>query len=492
MHDTASCSLDAGIFQLNMGQASHIRIFRNYVHTPYLLMAIAEYGLVVACVFFAVNIQIWQLPIENRSVLASGLLYALMVVISMISMGVYESRIREGFSGQVLRTAVAIFLIATMGMAVIAYFIPLVTLGRGVLTVCTLSAFFSIVIFRLIVISVTDKDSLKKRVVILGTGNQAKKVALRMRREYDRRGFVLVGFAGMNGADNMLEDSQKVFQLDIPLLEFCLQENIDEIVVALDERRRNQDARGGLPLDELFECRLEGINVCDIQGFIEREAGKLDIELLRPSWMVFSDGFIHDAVRAQTKRGFDIIASLILLAFTWPIMLITGFFLWIGGKFREPVFYRQVRVGKNGVDFDLFKFRSMRIDAEKDGEAQWTSENDPRITRIGNFLRRTRIDELPQILNILKGDMSFVGPRPERPEFVASLSEQLEYYKHRHHLKPGLTGWAQLCYPYGASIEDTKEKLQYDLYYIKNQNLLLDLIILLQTVQIVLVGEGAR
>ena len=173
-------------------------------------------------------------------------------------------------------------------------------------------------------------------------------------------------------------------------------------------------------------------------------------------------------------------------------MLITGLFLWIGGAFREKVFYRQVRVGHNGVNFDLYKFRSMRADAEENGKVQWAAKNDPRITRIGNFLRRTRIDELPQILNILKGDMSFVGPRPERPEFVTELNEQIEYYKHRHHLKPGLTGWAQLCYPYGASVEDTKEKLQYDLYYIKNQNLLLDLIILLQTVQIVLIGEGVR
>ncbi len=475
-----------------MGKASHIRIFRNYVHTPYLLMAVAEFAIAIVCVFFAVYLDIWSLPKANSSLLATSLVYALIVIFSMVSMGVYESRIREGFSGQILRTAVAVFLISPIGIAVIAYFIPVLTLGRGLLSLCALASFLAINIFRWIVVSVTDKDSLKKRVVILGTGNQAQKVALRMRREYDRRGFVLVGFAGLNGSDNLLDAQQTVFQIEGSILDFCHKKNIDEIVVALDERRRNQDAGGGLPLDELFDCRLQGINVCDIQGFIEREAGKLDIELLRPSWMVFSDGFIHNALRSQTKRTFDIIASLLLLSVTWPIMLITGLFLWIGGGFREKVFYRQVRVGRNSVNFELFKFRSMRIDAEKDGLVQWAAENDPRITRIGNFLRRTRIDELPQILNILKGDMSFVGPRPERPEFVTQLNEQIEYYQHRHHLKPGLTGWAQLCYPYGASVEDTKEKLQYDLYYIKNQNLLLDLIILLQTVQIVLIGEGVR
>ena len=475
-----------------MGQGSHIRIFRNYVHTPYLLMAISEFAIVIACVFFAVQTDFWALPATNASVPATSLVYALIVIFSMISMGVYESRVREGFSGQILRTAVAIFFISAMGIAIVAYFVPAVTLGRGVLTICTLSSFFAINAFRWLVISVTDKDSLKKRVVILGTGNQAQKVSLRMRREYDRRGFVLVGFAGLNGSNSLLDDQQTVFRIEGTILDFCQQENIDEIVVALDERRRNQDAGGGLPLDELFDCRLEGINVCDIQGFIEREAGKLDLELLRPSWMVFSDGFIHNALRAQTKRTFDILASLLLLAFAWPIMFVTGLFLWIGGGFKEAVFYRQLRVGRHGVNFNLFKFRSMCIDAEEDGAVQWAAENDPRITRIGTFLRRTRIDELPQILNILKGDMSFVGPRPERPEFVSKLNDQVEYYKHRHHLKPGLTGWAQLCYPYGASIEDTREKLQYDLYYIKNQNLLLDLIILLQTVQIVLIGEGVR
>jgi len=475
-----------------MDKGSHIRIFSNYVHTPYLLMAIAEFAIVIACVFFAVRSGFWSLPSTNASVPATSLVYALIVIFSMVSMGVYESRIREGFSGQILRTAVAIFLISTMGIAIVAYFIPAVTLGRGVLTISTLFTFLAINAFRWLIISVTDKDSLKKRVVILGTGNQAQKVSLRMRREYDRRGFVLVGFARLNGSDNLLDDQQTVFHVEGTILNFCQQENIGEIVVALDERRRNQDTGGGLPLDELFECRLQGINVCDIQSFIEREAGKLDLELLRPSWMVFSDGFIHNVLRAQTKRAFDIVASLLLLAFTWPIIVITGVFLWIGGGFRDAVFYRQVRVGHNGINFELFKFRSMKMDAEKDGAVQWAAENDPRITRIGNFLRRTRIDELPQILNILKGDMSFVGPRPERPEFVSKLNEQIEYYKHRHHLKPGLTGWAQLCYPYGASVEDTREKLQYDLYYIKNQNLLLDLIILLQTVQIVLIGEGVR
>ncbi len=239
-----------------------------------------------------------------------------------------------------------------------------------------------------------------------------------------------------------------------------------------------------------MECRLSGILVSDVQMFIEREACKIDVDLLRPSWLVFSGGFATGTWHAFIKRTFDLLASVALLAITWPIMLLTAFCIGIGSRFRAPVFYRQRRVGLNGRVFRVMKFRSMNADDED--EAQWTAHNDPRITRIGAIIRKTRIDELPQLFNVLKGDMSFVGPRPERPEFVDELGKNVPFYDERHRIKPGITGWAQLCYPYGASIEDAKEKLQYDLYYLKNQSLLLDLIILLQTVEIVLVGEGAR
>jgi sugar transferase (PEP-CTERM system associated) len=274
--------------------------------------------------------------------------------------------------------------------------------------------------------------------------------------------------------------------------DFCETHQIHEIVVAMDERRRNQDAMGGLPLDDLMECRLRGINVCDVQQFIEREACKVDVDLLRPSWMVFSDGFIVSTWRAGSKRAFDVLASSLLLLFAWPIMLLTTLCIWLEDGIRAPVFYRQTRTGLNGVHFDVIKFRSMDSDAEKGGQAVWASKNDPRVTRVGAFIRKARIDELPQLLNVFRGDMSFVGPRPERPMFVAELAEEIPFYDQRHRVKPGITGWAQLCYPYGASNDDAKEKLQYDLYYLKNHSLLLDIIILLQTVEVVLVGEGAR
>ncbi len=267
---------------------------------------------------------------------------------------------------------------------------------------------------------------------------------------------------------------------------------VDEIVVAIDERRRNVEARGGMPLDELLECRLVGIEVCDVQAFIERECSMVDVDLLRPSWMVFSDGFVLNVWRSMTKRGFDVLASLILLLFTFPIMLVTAFLIWVEGRFKDPILYRQVRVGLGGEMFEVLKFRSMRVDAETPGSAVWADKDEPRSTKIGSFIRNSRIDELPQLFNVLWGDMSFVGPRPERPVFVKELEEQSPFYAQRHHVKPGITGWAQLCYPYGGSVEDAKQKLQYDLYYLKNHSILLDMIILLQTVEVVLVGEGAH
>ena len=278
---------------------------------------------------------------------------------------------------------------------------------------------------------------------------------------------------------------------DVSIKAYCDREKVNEIVIAMDERRRNQDSGGGIPLDDLLECRMSGIEICDVQAFIEREVCKVDVDLLHPSWMVFSDGFVHNVWRDITKRSFDVFTALSVLLVTLPVMAVTALIIWVEGRFRDPILYRQDRVGLNGETFSVMKFRSMRTDAEKDG-AVWAQQNDPRVTRVGAFLRKSRIDELPQLFNVLRGDMSFVGPRPERPVFVDELSENIPFYRERHRVKPGITGWAQLCYPYGASTEDAKEKLQYDLYYLKNHSILLDLVILLQTVEVVLVGDGAR
>ena len=420
--------------------------------------------------------------------------FAVVLVIAMFAMGVYESHVREGYAGMILRTAVAIFLLGTLATAVLSYFIPAAFMARGVLMFSTTEAFILIAVSRWLTAQFISEDALKKRVLVLGTGSRAVKIATRMRRNYDQRSFVLVGFMDIEGSkpDLIQDNGAKLVCSDLPLPDYCEYHRIQEVVVAMDERRRNKDVVGGLPLDELMECRLRGINVIDVQAFIEREACKVDVDLLRPSWMVFADGFVANRWYTITKRGFDIFASLAMLFFTWPIILTVSLLIWIGGRFREPVLYRQDRVGLDGKIFRVMKFRSMSTDAEKEGEAIWATQDDPRVTRIGSIIRKTRIDELPQLFNVLLGDMSFVGPRPERPEFVEELSRKIPFYEQRHRIKPGITGWAQLCYPYGASTEDAKEKLQYDLYYLKNHSILLDLIILVQTVEVVLVGGGAR
>jgi sugar transferase (PEP-CTERM system associated) len=244
-------------------------------------------------------------------------------------------------------------------------------------------------------------------------------------------------------------------------------------------------------MSELLECKLAGVKVVDLHTFFERETGAVPLEYLDSSWLIFSDGFRRGLVSAWSKRVVDIAFSLILLLLLWPVLLITALAIMIDDGWGKPVVYRQQRVGEAGSPFSLAKFRSMRVDAEKDGPV-WAGQNDHRVTRVGAVIRKFRVDELPQLFNVLRGDMSFVGPRPERPEFVRDLDASIIYYRERHTVKPGITGWAQLCYPYGASERDSREKLKFDLYYVKNRGLFFDLFILLQTVEVVLFGKGAR
>ena len=472
----------------------HVRIRRHYIHTPFLIMAALEAVIAGFGAYLGHYTQFQEFPDFVTYAPPAGV-FAVIVVVSMLAMGVYESHLREGYSGMMLRTAVSVFLLTTLGVGVVAYLLPGLEMDRGILLFATIETFILIAVWRWIVQMTIDQEKLKKRVLVLGTGQRALKIAMRMRRRLDQRSFHLAGFIDLdNGASSDLvsEHGANVITTDLPLVELCREYNAREIVVAVDERRRNQAVAGGLPLEDLMECRLSGINVCDVQQFIERESAKIDVDLLRPSWVVFSDGFITNVLRAATKRSFDVLTSFAILLFAWPVMLLTAICICLESGGRGPILYYQARVGLNGRPFNVMKFRSMATDAEAAGEARWAEPDDPRTTKVGAFLRKSRIDELPQLLNVLKGDMSFVGPRPERPVFVEELKDKIPFYEQRHRVKPGITGWAQLCYPYGASVADAKEKLQYDLYYLKNHSLLLDLVILIQTVEVVLVGGGAR
>ena len=469
---------------------THLRIFGHYIHTPYLMMAAAEAVIVAGAAYLGHFLRYQELPgLWQHFVPASS--FALIVIVSMLAMGVYESRIREGYSGMMLRTGVAIFLLGSLATAVLSYASQVLFMSRGALLLSAGSAFVLIAVWRWLAFALVDDDALKKRVVVLGTGHRALKIASRMRRKSDQRAFTLLGFLPTHSQEsNLVTDyGAQVLRPNLGLVDFCREYQVDEIVVAVDERRRGEGS-AGLPLNDLIECRLSGVNVCDVQQFVERESCKVDVDLLRPGWLAFADGFVMRTRHRILKRTFDLAASAFILLLAWPVMLLTA--LAIRLESRGPVIYRQERVGMNGRPFELMKFRSMVHAPEDEHAATWTRQNDPRVTRVGAFIRKTRLDELPQLFNVLRGDMSFVGPRPERPVFVAELSEKIPFYEQRHRVKPGITGWAQLCYPYGASVQDAKEKLQYDLYYLKNHSLLLDLIILLQTVEVVLVGEGAR
>jgi sugar transferase (PEP-CTERM system associated) len=261
--------------------------------------------------------------------------------------------------------------------------------------------------------------------------------------------------------------------------------NAGEVVLALEERRN------ALPIDDLIRVKTTGVHVNELSSFLERETGRVDLDTVNPSWLIFSDGFSSGRrLSSFAKRVFDITASMLLLVVALPIIIVTAIAIKLESK--GPAFFRQTRVGLFNQPFELFKLRSMRQDAEVGGKAVWAAENDPRITRIGGVIRKLRIDELPQVWNVLTGDMSFVGPRPERPTFVAELEGELRYYAERHMVKPGITGWAQVNYPYGASLEDSRHKLEYDLYYAKNYTPFLDVLILLQTFRVVLWPDGAR
>lgn len=412
-----------------------------------------------------------------------AVIFALLNQLTSLALGLYNSKLRVNFRG-VFRRLVMSVAVAFSCATIINPFYGLYALPVELLAIASLLSLVLVTLFRFGIFKVDFFGLSKTRVLVLGAGERASIIERRMRRDVDRQDFTIHGFVVMpgDGTDGIKEETR--IHLDTSLVSYALEHEIDEIVVANDERR------GNLPVDELFACKIRGIEITEILDFIERETGQIAVNLIYPSWVIFSNGFAsNNYLRNSLDWFFNAIMASILLLITWPIMLITIICIKVTEGLDAPVFYRQERVGLDGELFSIIKFRSMRLDAEKNG-AQMASKNDNRVTKIGQFLRKYRVDELPQIYNVLRGDMGFVGPRPERPQFVRELTENLPYYNERHNVKPGLTGWAQLKYPYGATEADSLEKLKFDLYYIKHRGFLLDLLILIRTVEIVLFGQG--
>lgn len=448
-------------------------------------------------VFYGAAVLRWRVGLGSIERLEGplwprALLFSVVMFASQLALGLHSARQRAPTEGILVRIVAAV----GVGVAISGacfYLLPDMWIGRGVVALAGVGAGITALILHIACARLIDERVFKGRVLVYGAGRAAEAI-LGLRRRADRRGFAVVGFVRPRGDGLDLAPapvppvfaSQPVFDSNGRLLELCERFDVDEIVVAIDDRRR------GFPIRELLECRLAGFDVTELLTFLERESGRVRIDVLNPSWIIFGEGFRRGSLRQLTARVLDLLGGTVLLVASLPAVIATVIAIKLEDGLRAPVLYRQERVGFGGRVFRLMKFRSMRVDAEAPGEARWAQRNDPRVTRVGAVIRRLRIDELPQAFNVLRGDMSLVGPRPERPEFVAELAEKIPYYVERHSVKPGITGWAQLCYPYGSSEQDAIEKLQYDLYYLKNNSLLLDLVILVQTAEVALFGKGAR
>ena len=460
-----------------------IRVFKHYIPHAVLLLGLFDLLLLVTAGELAWQVRAGQIEMEAGPFvdrIYPHLSFAAMMLTAMIAVGVYGADSLRSMRFACARLLVAVSL-GIIALSFIDFMFDVHTFWRSTLAYGMALAIVLLVLNRLVIGGILGTAAFRRRVMVLGAGSRAQR--LRDLADRPESGFVIVSYIGMNETAPLVEEAIARSAIH-NLTRFVENLGVSEVVLALEERRN------ALPLKDLLRIKTAGVHVNDFSSFLERETGRVDLDTVNPSWLIFSDGFSSGrAVSSVAKRVFDIGASAVLLLFTAPIIVLFAILVKLDS--RGPAFYRQSRVGLYGEKFDVIKLRSMRTDAEAAG-AQWASKNDPRVTRIGNFIRKVRIDELPQAWTVLKGEMSFVGPRPERPEFVADLEDQLPYYAERHMVKPGITGWAQVNYPYGASIEDSRHKLEFDLYYAKNYTPFLDLLIILQTLRVVLWHEGAR
>ncbi|KTE31718.1 MULTISPECIES: TIGR03013 family XrtA/PEP-CTERM system glycosyltransferase [unclassified Sphingopyxis] len=460
------------------------RLFKHYVPHAVVWLALIEFFALLGSAEGAWHLYAHQAGFDAGNFAGRWLpilTFAVSNMLAMMAVGMYGTEALRAMGFATARLLAAISL-GVIFLSVLGFLLPTATLWRANSVYAMVFAIVLLLAIRLVLTQSAGTDAFRRRILVLGAGPRAAR--LKALSEEPGRGFQMAGYVAMAANEKAVEGA--VPRADVAsLADHAVALGAGEVVLAMEERR------GALPLDDLLRVKTTGVHVNDIASFLERETGRVDLATTNPSFLIFSDGFsAGQRIAKASKRVFDIVASLAVLVIGLPLIVIAG----IAVKFdsKGPVFYRQPRVGLFGEAYNIVKIRSMRTDAEAAGIAVWASENDPRITRVGHIIRKLRIDELPQLWCVLKGEMSFVGPRPERPSFVEELTEALPYYAERHMVKPGLTGWAQINYPYGASVEDARVKLEYDLYYAKNYSPFLDLLILLQTVRVVLWPEGAR
>ena len=465
-----------------------IRLFSHYVPQKLIFLASLEALFLVLSAYVGISIHVF-----GPSAALSGFegygppqvaAFALGMLVVITGMGLYQPELIQDVQSVLVRLVVA-FSVGYAAAYLLPYLVPSLHVAADAVAATMILALTGSVLVRVAFNKWSSLRPFKPRVLVLGTGSRVMQLADLSKRNQNHD---LVGFL-----PSRTQPAKHYVPLPrvlptVPgerLISMVERYAIDQIVIAVRERRG-----GGLPLQELLECKMKGIKISELPTFMEREYRQVLLESINPSWMVLGDGFRQGIFRSLVKRMFDLVASTALLVLTLPIMLVTALCIFL--ESTGSVLYRQQRVGQGGRIFTIYKLRSMKNDAESDGTPCWATANDDRTTRVGRLIRKLRIDELPQIINVLKGEMSFIGPRPERPFFVDQLEKQIPYYALRHSVKPGITGWSQVRYPYGASVDDSIEKLQYDLYYVKNHCLFLDLMILIDTVEVVLWGKGAR
>jgi sugar transferase (PEP-CTERM system associated) len=461
-----------------------IRLFKHYVPHAVLLLGAVDLCLLVAAAEIAWNLRAWQIGIDPGAFatrIGPVASFALVIELAIVSVGVYGVDALQSVRFAAVRLIVAV-LLGMIAVSTLGFLVPGLTLWRSNALYAALIAPTLLVLARLLLGSAIGHEAFKRRVLVLGAGARAARI--KALADKPGAGFCVCGFIGMNDGPDAVRGAINRDAIE-SLADHVVNLRASEVVLALEERRN------ALPLKDLLRIKTTGVHVNELSSFLERETGRVDLATASHSWLIFSDGFSSGRlVSAASKRLFDVVASLLLLIVALPLVALFA----VAIRLESPggAFYRQKRVGLFGQEFDVVKLRSMRQDAEVAGQAVWAAENDPRVTRVGRVIRKIRIDELPQAWVVLTGKMSFVGPRPERRQFVQDLEQRLPFYAERHMVKPGITGWAQINYPYGASLEDSKNKLEYDLYYAKNYTPFLDLLILLQTLRVLLWPAGAR
>lgn len=463
-----------------------IKIFNHYFHRRTVLQVMLDMGLVVGALILALFVQS-NSSMLSASVVTEGLSRGVLMALGMLAvnsaLGFYE-RSRSKTTGQMRARALLSFVLSGSIAIGVLWFLPLEpSYDMKWVALVVLGTTGFMLTHRVLVGEMLPRSLTRRKVLVYGSGERALMVGKSL--THASANVELVGyFASPNETDHKVSTWARLTPTE-RLSDVVKRAGVDEIVVALTERRG-----GAMPMRELLDCKLQGVRVSDIATYFEQNLGQIRLESASAGWLIFGEGFNQGFLRSAVKRLFDIAGALVLIALTLPFMLITAILVRLESP--GPILYRQERVGLNGKSFDVVKFRSMRNDAEKDGVPRWATASDSRVTRVGKVIRKIRVDELPQLFGVLKGDMSLVGPRPERPFFVDQLTKEIPFYAVRHSVKPGVTGWAQVSYQYGASREDSVEKLQYDLYYVKNHSLFLDLVVLFETIGVVLTGKGAQ